>query len=108
TAVLLRLPIASSGLVLPNDREQLRAAGYVYSEGLRNTFDLAYSPNGDLFGTENGPDRDMPEEINWLREGLHYGYPWKMGNDDNPQQFSNYNASQDKLLNPSYTAVKQG
>lgn len=31
-----------------------------------------------------------------------------MGTDDNPQQFSNYNASQDKLLNPIYTAVKQG
>lgn len=108
TAVLLRLPIASSGLVLPNDRAQLRALGYVYCEGLRNTYDLAYSPNGDLFGTENGPDRDMPEEINWLQAGLHYGFPWRMGTDANPQQFSNYNASQDKLLNPSYTAVKQG
>jgi hypothetical protein len=108
TTVLLRLPIESSGQVLPNDRGQLRAMGYVYCEGLRNTYNLAFGPNGDLFGTENGPDRDMSEEINWLREGHHYGYPWRMGLDDNPQQFSNYNPSQDRLLNPSYTAVSRG
>jgi hypothetical protein len=108
TTVLLRLPIESSGLVLPNNRAQLRAMGYVYCEGLRNTYNLALGPNGDLFGTENGPDRDMSEEINWLREGRHYGYPWRMGTEDNPQRFPNYNPAQDKLLNPSYTAVRQG
>ena len=108
TTVLLRLPIESLGLVLPNDREQLRSLGYVYCEGLRNTYNLAFAANGDLFGAENGPDRDMPEEINWLREGHHYGYPWRMGTDDNPQQFSGYNPSQDKLLNPNYSAVAQG
>ena len=108
TTVLLRLPIDSSGLILPNDREQLRRMGYVYCEGLRNTYNLAFAPSGDLFGTENGPDRDMPEEINWLRQGLHYCYPWRMGTEDNPQQFPGYDPSQDKLLNPSYTAVAQG
>jgi hypothetical protein len=108
TTVLLRLPIESSGLLLPNNRGQLRAMGFVYCEGLRNTYNLAFGPNGDLFGTENGPDRDMSEEINWLREGHHYGYPWRMGTEDNPQQFPNYNPSQDRLLNPSYTAVRQG
>jgi hypothetical protein len=108
TTVLLRLPIDSSALLLPNDREQLRAMGYVYCEGLRNTYNLAFGPNGHLFGTENGPDRDMAEEINWLREGRHFGYPWKMGTDDNPQQFSDYDPSQDRLLNASYTAVRQG
>jgi hypothetical protein len=106
--VLLRLPIDSSGLILPNNRGQLRSMGYIYCEGLRNTYNLAFAANGDLFGSENGPDRDMPEEINWLREGRHYGYPWKMGTDDNPQQFSGYNPSQDKLLNPNYSAVAQG
>ena len=108
TTVLLRLPIESSGLVLPNDREQLRALGYVYCEGLRNTYNLAFAPNGDLFGTENGPDRDMPEEMNWLREGHHYGYPWRMGTEDNPQRFSEYDPGKDKLLNSSYSAVMQG
>ncbi len=33
TTVLLRLPIESSGLLLPNDREQLRALGYVIGCG---------------------------------------------------------------------------
>jgi len=108
TTVLLRIPIDSSGLLLPNNREELRALGYLYCEGLRNTYQLAFGLNGDLFGLENGPDRDMPEELNWLREGHHYGYPWRMGTEDNPQRFAGYDPTQDELLNPSYSAVRQG
>ena len=105
TTILLRLPSNGTNIVLPNDREQLRNLGYLYCEGLRNTYDLAFAPNGDLFGVENGPDRDMPEELNWLREGHHYGYPWRMGTEDNPQRFPNYNPAGDKLLNANYYAV---
>ena len=39
---------------------------------------------GELFATENGPDIDFPEEINWIREGLQYGFPWRFGAEDNP------------------------
>jgi len=66
------------------------ARGYIFAEGTRNSFDFAFAPNGDLFATENGPDRDMSEELNWLRPGLHYGFPWRIGGADNPQQFPNY------------------
>ena len=105
TTILLRLPSDGTNILLANDREKLRDLGYLFCEGLRNTYDLAFAASGDLFGVENGPDRDMPEELNWLREGHHYGFPWRMGTEDNPQQFSNYQPSEDKLLNENYYAV---
>ena len=108
TTILLRLPSHGANILLPNDREQLGELGYLYCEGLRNTYDLAFAANGHLFGVENGPDRDMPEELNWLREGHHYGFPWRMGAEDNPQQFPGYDPSRDRLLNSSYTAVDRG
>jgi len=61
TACILRLPTNGRNLLLPNSRTALRTAGYLFAEGTRNTFDMAFAPNGDLFGTENGPDRDMSE-----------------------------------------------
>lgn len=108
TASLFCLPANAEGLVLLNDRDQLISEGYLFAEGLRNTFDLAFDSKGRLIGTENGPDRDMPEELNWLRKGLHYGFPWKMGGEDNPQQFPDYNPDNDLLLNPLYGAVNRG
>ncbi len=108
TAKILRLPASGSNLVLTNDINALRQAGYVFAEGIRNTFDFAFAPNGDLFGTENGPDRDMSEEINWLRPGLHYGFPWRIGGTDNPQQFPGYDPSTDRLLDSRFIAVSSG
>ena len=90
TAIVLRVPTDARDLVLPNDHDELRTQGLLFAEGLRNAYDLAFAPNGDLFGTENGPDRDMAEELNWLREGHHYGFPWRMGLEDTPQQFPDY------------------
>jgi len=108
TAKILRLPASGSNLILTNDINLLRQAGYVFAEGIRNTFDFAFAPNGDLFGTENGPDRDMAEELNWLRPGLHYGFPWRIGGTDNPQQFPSYDPSTDRLLDPRFIAVING
>ena len=108
TAIVLRVPTDASDLVLPNDRDALRAQGFLFAEGLRNAYDLAFAPNGDLFATENGPDRDMAEELNWLREGHHYGFPWRMGLEDTPQQFSDYDPASDFLLPARFTAVREG
>ncbi len=94
--------------MLANDRNDLVINGYLFAEGLRNTFDLAFASNGDLLGTENGPDRDMADELNWLRQGHHYGFPWRMGGEDNPQQFPGYDPDADPLLNPNYGAVSSG
>src|SRR5262249_49452449 len=73
TAKIVRLPANAQNLILTNDIAVLRSAGYVFAEGTRNAFDLAFGPNGDLFATDNGPDRDMSDELNWIRPGMHYG-----------------------------------
>lgn len=108
TACILRLPTNGQNLFLANNRATLKAAGYIFAEGTRNTFDMAFAPNGDLFGTENGPDRDMSDELNWLHQGGNYGFPWRIGGTDNPQQFPNYNPAKDLLLNPLFGAVTKG
>jgi glucose/arabinose dehydrogenase len=99
TALILRLPADGRDIVLPNDDARLGAAGYVFARGVRNTFDLAFSSDGDLFGAENSGDRDDSDELNWIREGRHYGFPWRMGTNDTPQQFPGYDPAADKLLN---------
>ena len=108
TAIILRVPTDARDLVLPNSRYELLDQGFLYAEGLRNAYDFAFAPNGDLFTTENGPGRDMPEELNWLRQGHHYGFPWRMGLDDTPQQFPDYDPATDFLLSPRSTAVREG
>ena len=98
TAAVLRIPIDADSLRLPDDRDGLLAGGYLFADGLRNTFDLAFAANGDLFGAENGPSRDVSDELNWLREGHHYGFPWRMGGTDNPTLSSGYDSADDQLL----------
>jgi glucose/arabinose dehydrogenase len=108
TAKILVLPASGNGLLLPNDLTALRAAGRIFAEGTRNAFDFGFGPGGELFAIDNGPDRDMSDELNWLRPGLHYGFPWRMGGADNPQQFPNYNPTNDPLIDPRFYAVYQG
>ena len=108
TAKIFVLPTSASGLLLPNDLAALRAAGRIFAEGTRNAFDFGFAPGGELFAIDNGPDRDMSDELNWLRAGFHYGFPWRMGGGDNPQQFANYNPTNDPLLDPRYSAIQQG
>jgi hypothetical protein len=52
----------------------------VFCRGLRNSFGFDWDDQGRLVATENGPDADHPEELNWLREGKHYGFPYRFGN----------------------------
>src|SRR2546428_973294 len=108
TAKIFRLPANGSNLFLPNDISALRGAGYIFAEGTRNSFDFTFAPNGDLFATENGPDRDMSEELNWLRPGLHYGFPWRIGGADKPQQFPNYDPRADPFVDPKVVSVQGG
>ena len=50
------------------------AANPVWSIGHRNSFGLCVDPgSGDLWETENGPDRD--DEVNLIEEGRNYGWP---------------------------------
>ncbi|CCH53498.1 conserved repeat domain protein [Fibrisoma limi BUZ 3] len=99
TATIFKLPInPPTTILLPNDQAALDQSGYVFCRGVRNEFDLALDQQGRLFGVENSGDRDDPEEMNWLRPGRHYGFPWEMGGNQTPQQFPGYIPSQDKLL----------
>ncbi len=55
----------------------------VWVDGIRNVFDIAFSPQGYMFGGDNGwqeqtPD-GQPEELNYFAEGRHYGYPDYIG-----------------------------
>lgn len=108
TTKIIRIPSDAVELTLPNDEAALIEDGYIFAWGVRNAYDLAFAPNGDLFGVENGPDADYPEELNWLREGHHYGFPWQFGDWDNQQQFPDYDSSEDKLQHPDFIAVQEG
>jgi putative membrane-bound dehydrogenase-like protein len=59
----------------------------VFAGGFRNPYDLAFSSAGELFTSDNSPDEpdhDLqylpPEEIDYVREGLNYGFPTAYGN----------------------------
>ena len=106
TSRIFRLPADGSGITLPNDEEAV--APYVFARGTRNAYDLAFAPNGDLFAVDNGPDADFPDELNWLREGHHYGFPWRFGNFDNPQRLPGYDPSADGRLSRDFVAVQTG
>ena len=106
TSSVFRIPTNSKNtVVLPNDVAELKAAGYLFAQGTRNCYDLAFAANGDLFCGDNGPDADYPDEINWLREGRHYGFPWRFGNEDNAVTNSTYDPSQDNRLHKDFFAV---
>lgn len=93
TAKIYRFPIDAENLLLPDDAPKLKAAGYLFAEGVRNVFDLAFDPQGNLFGVSNSPDYDAPEDMFWLRPGRHYGFPWVFGGIINPQQFAGWQPS---------------
>jgi glucose/arabinose dehydrogenase len=53
----------------------------VYAEGLRNTIGFGWHPvSGNFYGldhnTDHRGDNWPPEELNLIREGVHYGWPW--------------------------------
>ncbi len=108
TSAIFRIPTDQDNQVLPNDYTQLKAKGYEFARGTRNSYDPAFAPNGDLIAGDNGPDADYPDELNWLQEGHHYGFPWRLGNLDNPQRFANYNPEGDGRLPPDFFAIKSG
>ena len=106
TSAIFRIPANSVDLKLPKDEAAL--APYLYADGVRNSFDLAFDANGNLFATENAGDRDDPEELNWIRQGRHYGYPWEMGGNETPQQYPGYVPDLDALINKKTNAYLKG
>jgi glucose/arabinose dehydrogenase len=95
TAVIFRIPVDAKNLLLPNDEAKLTANGYLYAKGIRNAYDLAFDADGNLFGVSNSGDYDHPEDMFWIRQGHHYGFPWVMGGVENPQQNPNWQPNPD-------------
>lgn len=88
TANVFRIPVNAENLLLGTDAAQLKADGYLYAEGIRNAYDMTFDGKGNLFGVVNSGDYDQSEEMFWIRQGHHYGFPWQMAGVENPQQFS--------------------
>ena len=106
TSRMYRFAIDSKDIVLKND--EAAVAPYVYARGFRNAYDPAFAPNGELFVGDNGPDADLPDELNWVRQDGHFGFPWRFGDIDNPQRDPAYDPAKDLRLQPDFTAVQIG
>lgn len=59
----------------------------IFASGFRNPYALTMSSDGRLFTGDNSPDSldaslpfYPPEELNYVREGRHYGFPYIYGN----------------------------
>jgi len=115
TSSIFRLPASGSELLLVNDEAALAAAGYRFASGLRNSFDPEFGPGGELFAGDNGPDADYSDELNVVRAGGRYGFPWRLGAENNEQQFASYypvrkadGTWSDPRLHSGFTAVDKG
>ncbi len=58
----------------------------VFAAGFRNPYDLAFSPDGELFTADNSPDEPddtlaylPPEELDFVQQGKNYGFPYVYG-----------------------------
>lgn len=48
----------------------------VFARGFRNSYDIAWDGDGNLYTTDNMPDYGPPEEFNKVEPGGEHGYPW--------------------------------
>jgi glucose/arabinose dehydrogenase len=95
TSKIFRFPVDTKDLELPDDSAQLRAEGYLYAQGIRNAYDMGFDPYGNLFAVSNSADYDYPEDMFWIRQDHHYGFPWMMGGMENPQQYKDWQPNPD-------------
>lgn len=108
TSKIFRIPIDAANLYLLNDSVFLENSGYVFAEGTRNAYDMAWNAQNHLFAIDNAGERDDPEELNWIQQGKHYGFPWRIGGNQNPLLNPQYDATQDPLINPQNSAFLAG
>lgn len=48
----------------------------VYARGFRNSYDIAWDADGNLYAADNMPDFGPPEEFHKVEPGGEHGYPW--------------------------------
>jgi glucose/arabinose dehydrogenase len=70
--------------ILRFDPEKGQQTPEVFSRGNRNPFGFDWDDKGRLIDAEHGPMADHPEEINHIRKGRHYGFPYVFGNNEKP------------------------
>jgi glucose/arabinose dehydrogenase/mono/diheme cytochrome c family protein len=51
----------------------------IFARGMRNPFGFCWNDAKQMVATDNGPDADMPEELNIVERGHHYGFPYQFG-----------------------------
>jgi hypothetical protein len=108
TSKIYRIPLTASNIYLNNDSIALQNCGYVYAEGTRNAYSMAFNGANQLFAIDNAGERDDPEELNLIEQGKHYGFPWRIGGNANPLINPSYDASSDPLINPNNAAFLAG
>jgi glucose/arabinose dehydrogenase len=108
TSKIFRIPIDATNIYLNNDSIALQNSGYVFAEGTRNAYSMAFNGENQLFAIDNAGERDDPEELNLIEQGKHYGFPWRIGGNANPLANPNYDASSDPLINPNNGAYLAG
>ncbi|MEM7369378.1 MAG: hypothetical protein AAF587_12320 [Bacteroidota bacterium] len=96
---LFRFPVDSSQTIqLGVDSAGVEQSGFMYAEGLRHVFALAWGTDDQLYGGSNSDRRDVAEAFYQIRQGDHYGFPWWIGGELNPLTDPNYQPSNDQLL----------
>ena len=90
TSKIFRIPADAKDLELPDDVAKLKADGFIYAEGIRNAYDIAFDASNNLFAVVNSSDYDHNEDMFWIRQGHHYGFPWVMSGMENPQQYPDW------------------
>jgi hypothetical protein len=104
SSAVFKVPTTGTTM-LKNDTTSLQP--FLFADGTRNAFDMAFNANGDLIGCDNGPDMDLPDEINFFQQGKHYGFPYRFGAVNNPVGEAGYTAANDKRLHSGYQAVDE-
>ncbi len=87
---VLRLNVDGS---IPSDNPIIGGVrSHIYSYGHRNPQGLVFAPDGKLYESEHGPNTD--DEINLIRAGGNYGWPYVAGyRDDQSYAYANWSES---------------
>jgi PQQ-dependent dehydrogenase (s-GDH family) len=103
---VLRLNLDGS---IPADNPTIAGVrSHIYSYGHRNPQGLVFGADGKLYESEHGPNTD--DEVNVIRAGGNYGWPYVAGyQDDQSYAYANWSASKDvpceSLTFTAYPAV---
>ena len=54
----------------------------------------------EIFACDASGGRSVPDELNVIRKGVHYGFPWRFSDEANPTLDPSYDAAADPLVPP--------